>query len=138
MSKQEDNQEEDPKNELWQRQIDVLKSLTEAEKQLYLAMGLQNPLHDLQYGKKRNLVSVSSMLNATETMLFIVSPLLKGEKGDGMDSEKYELYETILTSAQQLINQSMTIGINTPIGENKLAKAYVKIRSCAALLKQLD
>ena len=130
------NNESESRNEIWQRQKAVLEALTEAEKVIYKGMELQSPIYDQEYGSKRNLISVTTMLRGAERMLFILSPQLKDEKGEGINSETYRLYCIILEQIQSLINQAIFLGIKKPLGEKKLGEAYEKIIKLISLLRQ--
>jgi hypothetical protein len=124
------------RNELWQRQKSVLESLTEAEKIVYRGMELQSPLYDAEFGIRRNLVSVSTMLIGAERMLFILAPQLKDKTGEGINSETYGLYKQGLEQTQALINKAIIMGINKPLGEAKLNQAYAQITELLSLLRQ--
>lgn len=128
--------ETENRNELWQRQKAVLEALTEAEKLVYKGMELQSPLYDMEFGKKRNLISVTTMLRGAERMLFILAPQLKDDEGNGVDSATYKLFITGLNKTQTLINQGLQEGIDTPLGQKKLGEAYILISGVLAFLRQ--
>lgn len=124
------------RNELWQRQKAVLESLTTAEQLVYQGMDLQNPAYDKEFGNKRNLISVTTILRGAERILYIISPQLKDPKGHGINSESYTLYKKGLDQVQNTINQALALGINTPIGMKKLSDAYTKVTEIVSLLRQ--
>ena len=137
------NNEGDGKVELWSRQNDVLKQLTDAEKLISIGQQLQNPVHDTDFGSKRNTISVTYMLQGCEGVLLVISPNIKDrekkedgeEKKQGKESDTYLLYRAALNEAQKLINQSNTLGMNTVIGNKKLTKAYSILKEMALCLK---
>lgn len=152
--------------ELWSRQNDVLQQLTAAEKLITMGELLQNPEYDMQYGSRRNLISVTYILQGCEGILLIISPNLKdkettsaaedyeneepapdgsgrskpkGKKkraGKGKDSETYEIYTEALNQVRVLINQSQAYSNNKILSNSKLTKAYKILKELTYCFKE--
>lgn len=126
----------DSGKDVWQRQNDVLEHLKNAEQEIFKGMELQNPIYDQQFGAMRNHYSVTTLLSGAKKYHFIIQSLLTDEKGTGINSEKNEIYKQIFEKVTALVNQSVTLGVKTPLGSKKLEEAYNLISETIYCLRE--
>lgn len=134
------NEPAEEKNELWQRQLDVLKQLTEAENTVYKAMDMMNPVYDAELGRNKNVVVTTMMLTGCQKILSIVAPQLSDNKeeggGRGITSHKYERLQNEINKAQAQINKAIGIDTNSLAGQKTMQEAYNSLYILFLVLRQ--
>jgi hypothetical protein len=126
----------DTGRDVWQRQQDVLTHLKNAEEEIFKGIELQNPLHDQEFGTKRNLYSVTTILSGARKYHFVIQSLLTDKETTGHGSTKDQLYKKAFDQTQELTNQAVSLGLQNPIAQQKLNQAYTKIMETIYLLRE--